>query len=343
MVYLKVLRIASISLLTLTVSCGNPRPTNTTVSLKMSEQKLNEAIYRYLSMYDEVDKEVVNEFVSIAHKYAPIFNYLTDAQTDPEFLPYLEKYSSLKMEYKGQTINTNVKILFSTHPLKTSNHLRFVDFSGYCDFFTQVVFIDRGFWEVQQDNERMRESLLFHELGHCDLNRKHFFLHENFPSYIQIENYSFMNGNIIYSLLFSLLNQSDFSPVDIYNSYSQQINIAKRDLDKTFTSMYQELFSKENTRDNFICKANGNCVELPPQDQISYSFEIENIPILKHATIGPRQGDNIRDIMTYQQLQYICYFYNQNNYKPLNDYLEEQNEMTEEEIVQYCQLNEFNN
>ena len=339
---LKVWKILSISLLALTVSCGDPRAINTVVKLKMSDQQLNDAIYRYLSIYDEVDPEVFNEFVRIVHENTIIFNYLTDAQTDPEFLPYLRKYSNLKMQYKNEPIKADVKVLFSTHPLKQSEHLnRNIDFSGYCGVFNRVIFIDRGFWEAHRDNEKITESVLFHELGHCDLNRKHFLLKEDFSSYIQIENFSFMNGGILQSLLFNLLNISHFKSGNDYSFYFQQIEVAKRNIDQTFTSMYEELFSKENTKDNIVCK-NDKCIEKS-QGQIAYEFENKVAPVLRHTTIGPSQGNDLKEILVRQQLQYICYFYNQSNYEPLNNYLEESNDMTKEEIIQYCQLNEFNN
>ena len=170
---LKILKIISISLLALTINCGDPQPT--TVKLKMSDQELNEAIYRYLSIYDNIDPNVVNELALIVKRNASIFNYLTKAETDTEFLPYIEKYSDLKMQFKNQPIDTDTKVLFSIHPLKTSDHNNTINFSGYCDFFTRAIFIDRGFWQSHKDNERVRESLLFHELGHCDLDREHFF------------------------------------------------------------------------------------------------------------------------------------------------------------------------
>ena len=335
---LKILQITSLSLLAFTIGCGGSKPIEP-VKLKMSDQELNETIHRYLSIYDNIDPNVVNKLALIVKRNASIFNYLTEAETDPEFLPYLEKYSNLKMQYKNQPIDIDVKVIFGTNPLKTSDHHKSMEFSGYCDFFTQVIFIDRDFWEAHQNNERVRESLLFHELGHCDLDRKHFLLHEDFSSYIQIENFSFMNGNIVYSLLINLLTQSEFKPnaIDEYDFYSRQIEEAKKELDHVFKLMYEELFSKENTRKNIICKDNGECIETFP-DQISYGFETELIPILRHVTVGPSQGDNLQDIITYSTLQYVCYFYNKNNDKPLNDYLEEQDEITEEEIKQYCQL-----
>ncbi len=343
MVDLKVLKITAISLLVLTMSCGGTNPKQP-VRLKMSNQQLNEAIYRYLSTYDEIKQGVVNEFSRIVHENADIFNYLTEAKTDPEFLPYLEKYSSLKMQYKNQPINTNVKVLFSTHPLKTSDHLKYVKHSGYCNFFTQSIFIDRGFWKAHRDNERARESILFHELGHCDLDRKHFLLRGDFSSYIQTENFSFMNGDIIYSLLFSLLTESELRHlvIDEYNLYSHRIKAAKMDLDQTFESMYQELFSKENTRNNFACEGDDECVQLTQEKSVG-NFKSEVLSVLRHTTIGPSQGKDFQDLITRVRLQHICYFYNRDDYTPLNDYLEEQDEMTDREVVRSCQLNEFNN
>ena len=333
---MKILKITSISLLALIISCGGSQTTTTPVKLKMSDQDLNEAIYRYLSIYENVDPNIASQFAMIVKRNASIFNYLIDATTDPEFLPYIEKYSDLKMQFKNQPINTNIKVLFSTHPLKTSDHNSTINFSGYCHFFNRVVFIDRDFWQSHKDNERIKEGLLFHELGHCDLDREHFFLTENFSSSIQIENFSFMNGDILQSLLLKPFTRSQFPPQANYNVYHYQIDTAKEDLDQTFQSMYKELFSKENTRSSVVCEADGECTDIL-QEQMLYEFQVEVISVLRHATIGPSQGNDLQDIRHRLRLQYICHHYNNNNDEPLNDYLEEQTETTREEMEQHCQ------
>jgi hypothetical protein len=78
-----------------------------------------------------------------------------------EFLPYVDNY----VAYKGSAISYDIPIQFSNleHPK-----------IGVCTIWTtgeRQIQIDREAWTSLSDSERI--GLIFHELGHCDLNRGH--------------------------------------------------------------------------------------------------------------------------------------------------------------------------
>lgn len=265
------------------------------LSFQMSEPELRKTIHEYLSIYayGAIDENTVDDFVELIQKHSDIFGYLAEAETDSEFLPYLEKYSDLKVRFTGQPINTNIKIIFSSHPLVT-NYSETIDFGAKCDPLTRVIFVDRDLWNYYKDNEKLREALLFHEAGHCDLRRDHSWDERN-------EDFSFMSSRIIEFLLFpnpptiaDFENSEYFS--EAYTSYETQrdsIIHAREHLDETFEKMYQELFSVENTVKNLICE--GITIlgqRILPEECIITPRKVlqrteRSIPTYKHMTIGP--------------------------------------------------------
>ena len=172
---------------------------NMVFSFDLTDEGIDKAIRNYLSFQmDTIDESVVDEFTQLVENNLDVFGYIAEAQTDPTVLPYLEKYNALKMKYTGQPINANIKVILSNHLMKNTQHDRSMIFAGYCDSLTRTVFLDRGFWNFHKDNEKMREALLYHELGHCDLNRKH----SDGGGYEQRQPYfSFMNLHLLEPLL----------------------------------------------------------------------------------------------------------------------------------------------
>ena len=70
----------------------------------------------------------------------------------------------------GQSINPNIKVVFSRTALRIFDYT-YYDMMATCETLTDTIFMDRGSWDHY--SEILRELLLFHELGHCDLNRSH--------------------------------------------------------------------------------------------------------------------------------------------------------------------------
>ena len=190
-----------------------------TLGFGMSDQELDQAIRKYLSIYNnyQIDENVVNDLTRLirGRNYSYIFNYLAAIKTDDEFLPYLEKYSDLKLKFTGRSIDPDVKVTFIT------NNYPYYDESirthAVCDRFTRIIFVDPHFWQSQEGYERTRERVLFHELGHCDLYRNE----------SSTKDISFMRVRNLERLL-----ASNHNPMD---------------LDHIFETLYEELFSEQNT------------------------------------------------------------------------------------------------
>jgi hypothetical protein len=78
---------------------------------------------------------------------------------DPEFIPYVELFE----EYKGNSIG-NMDIVFEIHKRPKV---------GVCHYAVEMrtIGIDPTYWKSA--SPARKENLIFHELGHCDLNLNH--------------------------------------------------------------------------------------------------------------------------------------------------------------------------
>ena len=144
------------------------------LSFEMSDQGVDRAVRNYLTFGGEnIDENRVDALTKIVRDNSDIFNYIANSQTDSAFIPLLKKYSDLKKQFTGLPINSEVKVLFSNNPtaLRDVNNNPDILGAGHCNFLTRTIFIDRDFWNYF--DERVKEAVLFHELGHCDLSRKH--------------------------------------------------------------------------------------------------------------------------------------------------------------------------
>lgn len=83
----------------------------------------------------------------------------------PEFEPYVQEFIE-EAAKRGQTIDfsdTGLQIEFSNVALLSS--------SGFCRSNEHYIAIDKAQWF--STSERIRSWLIFHELGHCELDRPH--------------------------------------------------------------------------------------------------------------------------------------------------------------------------
>lgn len=86
---------------------------------------------------------------------------------DAEFDQHVSKYEDLKVETLKVKMKNNISILFHSLPSPTI---------GICYWISngsREIYIDPGFWFAPTTSELDRELLIFHELGHCDLDRGH--------------------------------------------------------------------------------------------------------------------------------------------------------------------------
>lgn len=80
---------------------------------------------------------------------------------DTEFIPYVDLY----IQSKGYGLGYSIPIGFTDLPDDTV---------GLCTRWSngyRQIQVDRAYWDYISENEK--RSLIFHELGHCDLNRNH--------------------------------------------------------------------------------------------------------------------------------------------------------------------------
>ena len=100
------------------------------------------------------------------------------AKTHPEFLPYIEKYLSIKKDFTGQEeLDYPIKILFyrsdSDVWRQVSRLAERFTFQGAASSVLESrhIFINYDAWVTF--SETTKEIHIFHELGHVDLDRDH--------------------------------------------------------------------------------------------------------------------------------------------------------------------------
>ena len=83
---------------------------------------------------------------------------------DPTFIPYVDMY----LKIKGSPLQYNIPIKFTADIEGTV--------IGTCTRWSdgrREIVIDQAYWYSSYTTENQRISLIFHELGHCDLDRGH--------------------------------------------------------------------------------------------------------------------------------------------------------------------------
>ncbi len=112
---------------------------------------------------------------------------------DPEFEPYVDSFKQNAKIY-------NVPVIFNLN-------IRFGDFSkqdydvvGYCDWKNDI-YIKRSTWEYY--GWATREELIYHELGHCVLNKWHVNTFSIMRPYLLSEQYYFDNRTMLIKEFFT--------------------------------------------------------------------------------------------------------------------------------------------
>ena len=110
--------------------------------------------------------------------------------TDSAFTSYVEEFEQL-----GKTINQDVKFEVGDIPINFGN-IKNESYQGVCYTYTdgtREVIIRKSWWDNHTDD--YRRSLIFHELGHCRLDRDH--LDETHEVNGEVMKISMMNSVII--------------------------------------------------------------------------------------------------------------------------------------------------
>ena len=265
----------------------------TVMGFDMSDEGLEKAIQQYLSIIhgpfdEEIDADLINRYIQVIKRHSDVFQYLADAQTATEVLPYLDEYNALKLKYTNRPLDPDVKVIFTNRPLKRTPHDSSTYNAGMCEPMTRVILLDRDFWEYHNQNERLKKSVLFHELGHCDLYRNHSNEEDNSEGPIDHTHFSLMNDR---GFFFSakLLLPNPF----LKSSHARAIrpleeaykNIFDANLDRVLEAMFEELFSEERTsfKDLIIGTL---CTDINLQETCSYwnLFPEEMFQIFRKAT-----------------------------------------------------------
>lgn len=114
------------------------------------------------------------------------FLFSDDYKIHPEFLSHIAHYQQLKEDFTSEsTIRSNVKLVMADLE-NIATEVDFIEFknnrelkgiAGRCTRFIlnsrrplRLIQIDYTFWNLYSPLERKRA--IFHELGHCDLDRK---------------------------------------------------------------------------------------------------------------------------------------------------------------------------
>ena len=229
--------------------CFNLQPI--TLLAKHQGQSVDRLIERIRLGVPIIPEDALSKLRSTLQPYSDVLsNKFSELQTDPAFLPYIKKYEILHakyMSYNQPVSIRNIKIVFNINPLKITSHSETLLNFGFCFAGIKyggdnIVVMDRSLWDHYEDNDSVREAMLFHELGHCDLHRNH-------------NDLGIMNPNMIEYLF---LGETEALHA-IYGNYWQ---IIKQKFDKyletsycndtptaiDLESLYAELFSEQRDR-----------------------------------------------------------------------------------------------
>ena len=175
-------------------------------SYQRSEQVIREI--SDLFPQDTNTQSLLAEYLS-NHKFISLLEYLMNRSSSVDLLPYIREYESLK----GSPMRENVRIFF----------VRYLQERALCRY--PFIFIDIGGWQLFTENAK--KVLLFHELGHCDLMRRH----------ESKETLSIMS------------EQNFLIDIAVFNSKTNipeyGIGLTSR-VQENLDFLYEELFSKEN-------------------------------------------------------------------------------------------------
>ena len=120
----------------------------------------------------------------------------TNRYVDSEFRRYVDRFNEYAQDYGVKVDTSNVGIMFMN---KTDN--KSVVGSCYKLGYIRIITIDEVFWRYASPLER--ELVLFHELGHCVLNRDHCrysSLSIMYPYLISVRDYAVLRSSYLKEL-----------------------------------------------------------------------------------------------------------------------------------------------
>ena len=252
-------------------------------AFEMTEEGVRLAAERLFAAhgYADVDPGVVDEVVRLVRKEESyLFGKVASLTTDPEFLPFLERYEALKRRRVGEGLRPDVRVVFGRAEPGSA---------GYCFHLTRTVFIDVDWWRYMRGRDRFKEGLVFHELGHCDLGRGH----DSFFSGMSGEDsyFSFMDID----LTRALFGGEDFRPEDPGAMGALLDGRFGGDPGAAFASMEEELFSRRGTQGRLsdrVCETGTEeCYRhVYSAEQVPARIRERTVPLLE-CLLGARDCD----------------------------------------------------
>ena len=232
------------SLIGVALLLGRPAPS---AGLEMTEEGVRRAVASLFARhgYENVDPALARAMeLDVLWSNRELFLHVAGLATHPELLPHVERYDRLKREALGEGVRADVRVVFGRNALGSHrNDGRSA--TAWCEPLTRTVFIDRGFWESVAEHALFRESIVFHELGHCDLDRGH----DSDLAFMDADDayFSLMDGSVKSRLLWPGFNAIYAVPATeaLFNEI-----LEKRfggDLALAHESMVAELFSRRGT------------------------------------------------------------------------------------------------
>ena len=156
-------------------------PSTQTLFAQSSELALQEFAQELVKPIENLEQnpDLLTDLQDVLQPHSSfISNTFLGVQIDPEFEPYIEKYEALKGQYMGSSepmpINPDIKILLTSSPfILASSYEKSSKNYGLCLHDFNLIVIDRGFWQYYENSDEIRETALFRQLGHCDLQQGH--------------------------------------------------------------------------------------------------------------------------------------------------------------------------
>ena len=180
-------------------------------------------------------------------QHLDLFDHLSEITTNPELLPYLEKYKTLKMRFTSEPLSPDLKIILIGDQYISPHFIGGGAGIARCDFSEGIILINANSWNscIKHDDV-LSEFLVFHEIAHCDLKRFHDDDGEN-------NVLSFMDQFLIENVLNQTLTGSIEScgSIDALNifkereEWSDQPPVNRSYIEDNFEQLYTEIFSKD--------------------------------------------------------------------------------------------------
>lgn len=96
---------------------------------------------------------------------------------DPEFIYYVNHYEDTKYRLTGDYINYPISVVFGTR--RHAKEIARCDIRSYTTGEKRyTIIVDKKQWE-KYNSEFLRLWVIYHEMGHCDLDLPHFDSHKD--------------------------------------------------------------------------------------------------------------------------------------------------------------------